>query len=209
MRGKSMFRWGMVGVFALLTACAATRPDIQVDSESASPGTRVAFKGTPHDLIGDYIAVGDPLPSAPLVQAGTLQPVDLSQEKGEILFLSIVPSVDTKVCEAQTHILGEAGDRLPGNVRRITISRDTPFAQSRFAEAAGLTDIQYLSDYKSGEFGKAMGLLVEDLMLLARSVVIVDETGVVQYIQVVPEMTHLPEMETAFDKAIRLSKSGG
>lgn len=205
MRGKRLSRLGMVMALMLLTACAATRPDIQVESESASPGTRVTFKGNPHNLLGDYIAVGDRLPSATLVQAGTLQPVDLSNEKGEILFLSIVPSVDTKVCEAQTHILGEEGDHMPANVRRITISRDTPFAQERFAEAAGLTDIQYLSDYKSGEFGKATGLLVEDLMLLARSVIIVDETGVIRYIQVVPEMTHLPEMETAFDKAIQLS----
>lgn len=203
---KSRLSWfGIVAALLLLTACAATRPDIQVDSASASPGTRVSFKGTPHDLMGDYIAVGDKLPPATLVQSGTMQPVDLSKEKGEILFLSIVPSIDTKVCEAQTHLLGEEGDRLPDNVRRITISRDTPFAQERFAEAAGLTDIQYLSDYKSGEFGKATGLLVEDLMLLARSVIIVDETGVIRYIQVVPEMTHLPEMETAFDKAVQLS----
>jgi thiol peroxidase len=209
MRRARLSWFGIVAALLFLTSCAATRPDIQVDSASASPGTRVTFKGTPHDLMGDYIAVGDKLPSATLVQSGTMQPVDLSNEKGEILFLSIVPSVDTKVCEAQTHLLGEEGDRLPDNVRRITISRDTPFAQKRFAEAAGLTDIQYLSDYKSGEFGKATGLLVEDLMLLARSVIIVDETGVIQYIQVVPEMTHLPEMETAFDKAIRLSKGGG
>jgi thioredoxin-dependent peroxiredoxin len=209
MNGKRSSKLAMVLALLFLAACTAARSNIQVDSESASPGTRVAFKGTPHDLIGDYIAVGDPLPSALLVQAGTMQPVDLSNEKGEILFLSIVPSIDTKVCEEQTHILGEEGDRLPGDVRRITISRDTPFAQNRFAKAAGLTDIQFLSDYKSGEFGKALGILAEDLMLLARSVIIVDEQGVVQYIQVVPEMTHLPDMGTAFDKATQLSKSGG
>ncbi len=208
MSGKRATLLAIVPALIFLTACAATRPNIQVDTASASPGTRVTFKGTPHDLLGDYIAVGDRLPSATLVQAGTMQPVDLSNEKGEILFLSIVPSIDTKVCEAQTHILGEEGDRLPDNVRRIAISRDTPFAQKRFAEEAGLTDIQYLSDYKSGEFGKSVGLLMEDLMLLARSVIIVDEKGVVQYIQVVPEMTHLPDMDAAFHSATQLSKNG-
>jgi thiol peroxidase len=136
----------------------------------------------------------------------TMKDVDLSQERGQVLLLSIVPSVDTKVCEAQTHYLGEEGDRLPQSVQRITISRDLPFAQKRFAEEAKLTDLRYLSDYKTGDFGKATGLLVEDMKLLARAVVIVDRQGLVRYIQVVPEITHLPDMESAFEKAIELSK---
>ena len=56
----------------------------------------------------------------------------------------------TKVCETQTHYLGEQGDRLPAAVKRITVSRDTPFAQARFAREARLEDVQYLSDYKEG-----------------------------------------------------------
>ncbi len=75
-----------------------------------------------------------------------------------------------------------------------------------FAEEAKLTDIRYLSDYKAGDFGRATGLLVDELKLLARAVVIVDRQGVVQYIQVVPEITHLPDMEGAFEKAIALEK---
>jgi thiol peroxidase len=136
----------------------------------------------------------------------TMKDVDLSQEKGSVLFLSIVPSVDTKVCEAQTHFLGEEGDKLSKEVRRITISRDTPFAQKRFATEAKLTDIQYLSDYKEGSFGRANGLLLDGLMLLARSVILVDKKGIVGYIQVVPEITHLPDMEKAFQTAIELAK---
>jgi thiol peroxidase len=108
--------------------------------------------------------------------------------------------VDTKVCEAQTHYLGEEGDKLPPGVKRITISRDLPFAHKRFAEEAKLTDIQYLSDYKTGDFGMSTGLLADGLMLLARSVMIVDREGVIRYIQIVPEITHLPDMEAAFKK---------
>jgi thiol peroxidase len=137
-----------------------------------------------------------------------MQEVDLSKEKGSILFLSIVPSLDTPVCEEQTHYLGEKGDMLPGSVKRITISRDTPFAQKRFAKEAKLSNIQYLSDYKQGDFGKSTGLLTEGLMLLARSVILVDKEGIVRYIQVVPEMTHLPDMERAFARAIELAKEG-
>ena len=149
---------------------------------------------------------GKPLPSVEVVDAMSMKDVDLSKERGSILLLSIVPSLDTPVCEEQTHYLGEKGDRLPGSVKRIVISRDTPFAQKRFAKEAKLTDLQYLSDYKQGDFGRSTGLLTEGLMLLARSVIIVDKEGTVRYIQVVPEMAHLPDMEKAFEKAIELAK---
>jgi thiol peroxidase len=119
-----------------------------------------------------------------------------------------VASVDTPVCEEQTHYLGEKGDMLPKEIKRIVISRDMPFAQKRFAKEAKLTSLQYLSDYKQGDFGRSTGLLTEGPMLLARSVIIVDKKGIVQYIQVVPELTHLPDMEKAFAKAIELSKEG-
>jgi thioredoxin-dependent peroxiredoxin len=141
-----------------------------------------------------------------LVDAVTMKDVDLSKEKGAVLFLSIVPSVDTVVCEEQTHSLGEEGEKLPGEIRRIAISRDTPFAQKRFAKEAKLTHLQYLSDYREGEFGRSTGLLTEKTMLLARSVLLVDKRGIVRYIQVVPEITRLPDMERAFQKAVELNR---
>jgi thiol peroxidase len=134
--------------------------------------------------------------------------VDLSKERGSVLLLSIVPSLDTPVCEAQTHYLGEAGIRVPKSIKRVVISRDTPFAQKRFAKEAKLTDLQYLSDYKQGDFARSTGLLTEGLMLFARSVIIVDKQGIVQYIQVVPEMSHLPDLDRAFVKAEKLAGEG-
>jgi thiol peroxidase len=125
--------------------------------------------------------------------------------KGRVLFLSVVPSLDTRVCEAQTHYLGEQGARLSPDIAKITISRDTPFAQKRFAEEAKLTNITYLSDYRDGSFGRSTGLLQEESMLLARSVILVDREGIVRYIQVVPELTHMPDMEAAFARAEALS----
>jgi thiol peroxidase len=188
----------------MLSACAPKQPKMTIDTESAVPGTQVSRKGTPMPLMGTAIEVGKPLPQTALVDASTMKPIDLNSYRGSVLFLSLVPSIDTKVCEAQTHLLGEEGDMLPSSIKRITVSRDTPFAQTRFAEEAKLTDIQYLSDYKEGEFGRSTGLLVEGPRLLARSVILVDKQGIVQYIQVVPDMTHLPDMETAFAKAIEL-----
>jgi thiol peroxidase len=188
-------------IFLWLTGCANTQPKFEIEHKSAAPGSMVARKGSQLHLLGSPVAVGQTLPSALLVDAGSMKEVDLSKERGKVLFLSIVPSLDTKVCDAQTHYLGEQGDRLPDTVRRITISRDTPFAQKRFAGDAKLTDIQYLSDYKDAQFGRSTGLLIDELRLLARSVILVDKAGIVRYIQVVPEITHLPDMEKAFQLA--------
>jgi thiol peroxidase len=190
----------------LLYGCAINRANIPIDTNSTQPGTSVTMRGQSLGLMGKPIAVGDSLPSVKLVDAMTMKPVDLSEIKGSILFLSIVPSIDTPVCEAQTHYLGEKGNKHAPEIRRITISRDTPFAQKRFAKEAKLEHIQFLSDYREGAFGRATGILMDDLMLLARSVIIVDREGKVRYIQVVLEITHLPDMERAFRKAEELVK---
>jgi thioredoxin-dependent peroxiredoxin len=195
-----------LGIFLLMMGCAATRPQIPMEQASSQPGGTVTRGGAQVKLLGTAVSLGQPLPSGKLVDAMTMKEVDLSSEKGSVLFLSIVPSIDTKVCEEQTHYLGEEGEKLAKEIRRITISRDTPFAQKRFAQEAKLTNLQYLSDYKEGAFGKATGLLMEGSMLLARSVVLVDKKGVVRYIQVVPEVTRLPDMERAFQKAVELAK---
>ena len=187
--------------------CATPYKNIAISRESTQPGWSVTGKGEARALVGTPLAVGDRLPSVKLVDAMTMRDVDLSKTQGTVLFLSIVPSIDTKVCEAQTHYLGQKGDSMGRDVLRITISRDTPFAQQRFAKKVHLTDLQFLSDYKQGEFGRSTGLLVKDSMLLARSVVRVDREGVVRYIQVVPELTHLPDMDRAFKEAVRLAES--
>ncbi len=187
-----------------LAACAKKQSDITIRYDSVTPGTEVARKGMKLSLIGTGIQVGQPLPKTALVETGTMKSIDLTEYKGRVLFLSIVPSIDTKVCEAQTHYLGEEGDALPNTIKRITVSRDTPFAQARFAEEAKLEDINYLSDYKAGEFGRSTGLLIDGPQLLARSVVLVDKQGIVRYIQVVPDITHLPDMDKAFSKAKEL-----
>jgi thioredoxin-dependent peroxiredoxin len=187
---------------SLLAGCASTGGvPIPVDTASSVPGTTVTLRGTTQRLIGTPLQIGSPLPSMVLIDAFTMKQVDLARMKGRVLLLSVVPSIDTKVCEAQTHYLGEQGSRLPPGIDRVVISRDTPFAQKRFAEEAKLKGLTFLSDYRDASFGRATGLLQEESMLLARSVILVDRDGIVRYIQVVPELTHLPDMETAFAKA--------
>ncbi len=192
----------------LTFGCAATQHKIPIDMGSVRPGTQVTLRGKPVHLLGSPITVGKPLTSVELVDAMSMNNVDLSKERGSVLLLSIVPSLDTPVCEAQTHYLGEAGIGVPKRVKRIVISRDTPFAQKRFAKEAKLANLQYLSDYKQGDFARSTGLLTEGLMLFARSMIVVDKQGIVQYIQVVPEMSHLPDLDRAFAKAKELAGEG-
>jgi thioredoxin-dependent peroxiredoxin len=193
----------------MVFGCVSVRPKIPIDQGSTEPGGTVARGELRFKLLGTPLSVGKPLLSVKLVDAMTMKDVDLSQERGKVLFLSIVPSLDTPVCEEQTHYLGEEGNKLPGDVRRIAISRDTPFAQKRFANEAKLTHIQYLSDYKQGDFGRSTGLLIEGPMLLSRSIVLIDKKGAVRYIQVVPDFSHLPDMEKAFQKAMELTRESG
>ena len=202
---KNIIKLIVVGTF-LLAGCVTSGPPPVMDTGSSEPGGSVNRKSNPTNLLGNAISVGNPLPSVELVDSSSMKPVDLSIERGKVLLLSVVPSIDTKVCEEQTHYLGEEGDKLSSNIERITISRDTPFAHRRFAEEAKLTNIRYLSDYREGQFGLATGLLAEDVRLLARSIVIVDQAGIVRYIQVVPEQSHLPDMEKAFAFAHSLAK---
>lgn len=191
-----------IAIIALVSACATNKESLLIDSASVFPSTQVAKKGEKFALISEGINVGQRLPKTSLVDMKTMQEIDLREYQGNVLFLSIVPSVDTKVCEAQTHYLGEEGDVLASTVKRIVISRDTPFAQARFSKKAKLENVQYLSDYKEGAFGRSTGLLIDGSRLLARSVLIVDKQGVVRYIQVVPDITHLPDMDKAFATAV-------
>jgi len=192
-------------IILLCSGCAKTLANrIPVDMNSAVPAGNVALQGREVKLTGTPLKEGEPLPATDLVDAFTMKKVDLTQMKGKVLLLSLVPSLDTKVCEAQTHYLGEQGKLLPAGIIRIAISRDTPFAQKRFAEEAKLTEITYLSDYRDGSFGRSTGMLQEESMLLARGVILVDKEGIVRYIQVVPELSHLPDMEFAFAKALQL-----
>jgi len=90
--------------------------------------------------------------------------------------------------------------KLMGN-DMVTISMDLPFAQQRFAKEAKIKNVTFYSDYKSAEFGKNNGLLMDPLRLLARAVIVTDKDNVVRYIQVVPEVTQLPDMQAAMDFA--------
>ena len=175
---------------------------------SAGDGHTVTFKGTPLALEGRGVKVGDTLPDVQVAK-GDLSLMNIADTKGSVRIISIVPSLDTKVCEQQTHYLSEKNSGLDKSVQMITISVDTPFAQDRFAKEAKIGNVTFLSDYRGGDFGKTNGLLVKDPHILARSVMVVDKNNVIRYLQVTPELAQLPDMEAAFQAANALVQAKG
>jgi len=196
----------VAGCFLMLLSGCASWNGAHTHADPPASWASITIKGQASRLLGIPVQVGQPLPSTVLVDAITMKKVDLAQMKGKVLLLSIVPSLDTKVCEAQTHYLGEQGEKLPADIIRVTVSRDTPFAQKLFAEEAKLKALTYLSDYRESSFGRATGLLVEENMLLARTIIIVDKDGIVRYLQIVPELSNLPNMDEAFKYADDIAK---
>jgi thiol peroxidase len=175
-------------------------------SKANAEGSTVAFRGTPQKLEGNTVRVGESLRDAKLTTSD-MRPMSLADTQGKVRIVSIVPSVDTKVCEQQTHYLSEKIGPLDQSVQLITVSIDTPFALKRFAEEAKISNITFLSDYRGGEFGRTYGLLVPSMHVLARSVMVVDKNNVIRYLQIVPELGNLPDMEAAFAAARLLSHS--
>jgi thiol peroxidase len=194
----SAFALGMLAVSPV--AFADDTMSVAKGSVQAGDGQSVTFKGSPLPLAGKGIKVGEALPSAMVTGAG-LAPIDVADGKGKVRIISVVPSVDTPVCDAQTHELVEKDPVLASSVELVTISMDLPFAQARWAKAAKAKNITFLSDYKSGDFGNNTGLLIQPLHLLARTVIVTDKDGIVRYLQVVPEITELPDMSAAMAAA--------
>lgn len=162
---------------------------------------KVTFKGNPVTLIGTEIKVGDKAPDF-TVTAKDLSLKTLKDYEGKIKILSIFPSIDTGVCAMQTRTFNKKAGELAGNVTVLCISMDLPFAQNRFCAAEGIDHVVTLSDYRSADFGTKYGFLIEELHLLARGVVVLDDKNVVRYVEYVPEVGTEPNYDAAME-AIR------
>jgi thiol peroxidase len=154
----------------------------------------VTIHGNPLTLVGDDVKVGTLAPDAELLD-NDLKPVKLSSYRGKVLVLVTVPSLDTPVCDIETRRFNDEAANLGPDIQLITISMDLPFAQKRWCGAAGVTNLQTLSDHRQADFGKAYGVLIKELRLLARGIFILDREGKVQYVQLVPEVTNEPNYE--------------
>ena len=158
----------------------------------------VTFKGTPMTLLGSEVKAGDTAPQFTLhfFEGGlkTLTNKDLS---GKPTIVSIVPSLDTGVCQIQTKRFNQELGGLGDKVNAVTVSRDLPFAQNRFCGAEDVKNMKVGSDYQSGAFGQAWGVMIDELKLLARAVYVLDSHGKVVYGEIVPEVTSEPNYDAA------------
>ena len=159
----------------------------------------VTFAGGPVTLVGNEVKVGDKAPNF-TVLANDLSPVTLEDSKGSVRIISVVPSLDTGVCDAQTRRFNEEAAKL-GDVKILTISVDLPFAQQRWCGAAGIDKVQTLSDHRDLSFGEAYGIAIQELRLLARGVFVVDSNDTVTYAEYVSEVTEHPNYEAALEAA--------
>ncbi len=156
----------------------------------------VTFKGNPVTLLGPALQAGDAAPAFKTIDQG-LAEVTLKNSAGKVRLISVVPSLDTGICDQQTKRFNEEAAKLPDKVAVLTVSVDLPFAQKRYCGAGNITKIQTLSDHRDTAFGLAYGVLIKELRLLARSIFVVGADDKVKYVEIVKEITTHPDYEKA------------
>ncbi|MCC6730834.1 MAG: thiol peroxidase [Chthonomonadales bacterium] len=161
------------------------------------------MRGTRFPLIGPELHPGDPAPDFRLVQrsAEGLKDVTLADFAGKTLILSVVPSLDTPVCEIQTVRFNDEVGSLPVDAEVLTVSMDLPFAQARFCSDKGTHRIQTASDHRDGRFGEAYGTLIEPLRLECRAAFVVGPDRTIRYAEYVPEITDQPNYDAVVASA--------
>lgn len=156
----------------------------------------ITFKGNPMTLVGQPVKSGDPAPDFRVVDNG-LQPVSLASSAGKVRLITVVPSLDTPVCDTMTRTFNQDAANLPDSVVVYTISLDLPFAQKRWCGNAGIDRVKTLSDYQDRSFALNYGLLIKELKLTARAVLVIDASDRVSYLEIVPEVTSEPDYNAA------------
>lgn len=162
----------------------------------------ITFKGNPVNTIGELPAKGNHAPDFDLVKTD-LSDLNLEALKGMKTVLNIFPSLDTAVCAASVRRFNAEAAKLP-NTKVVCISKDLPFAHKRFCTTEGIENVISASEFRSNNFGKSYGVMMTDgplRGLMARAVVVLDDTGKVTYSELVPEIAQEPDYEAAL-KAI-------
>ena len=160
----------------------------------------VTMRGNTLHLEGNLPAVGHKAPDFNLL-ANDLSPRTLADYAGKTVVLVAVPSLDTGVCDMEVRRFNTEAAALGDNVRVLAISCDLPFAQKRWCGAAGIEQVETLSDHKDTDFGLRYGILIRELRLLARAVFVVNAEGVLTYMELVPEVSQEPDYTAALAAA--------
>lgn len=157
------------------------------------------LRGSPFTVVGPELKAGEAAPDFHSVD-NSLKPVDLASTGNGVRIFSVVPSLDTPVCDAQTKRFNEESGKLP-NVKIYTFSMDLPFAQKRWCGAFGVDHVTMVSDHRDGSFGQAYGTLIKDLRILSRAIFVVDPANQLRYVEYVKEVGDHPNYEAALAAA--------
>ncbi len=158
----------------------------------------VTVRGNPITLIGPGLKVGDKAPDFVILDK-ELKEIKLKDFAGKIKLISVTPSLDTSVCDAQMRWFNQEAAKLPDSLVVMNISMDLPFAVGRYCTTAGIDKVKAFSDHRDASFGTNYGVLIKELRLLSRSIFILDKNDVIRYIEIVPEITHHPDYEKAIE----------
>ena len=164
---------------------------------------QTTFKGGPLELAGPELKVGDAAPDFSVVDK-TLGNVNLAATGSGVRVFSVVPSLDTPVCDMQTKRFNDAAGKLPG-ISFYTVSMDLPFGQNRWCANFGVDNVKMLSDHKSASFGEHYGTLIKDWRIESRAIFVVDGKNVIQHVEYVPEVADHPNYDAAIAKAKELA----
>jgi thiol peroxidase len=155
--------------------------------------------GNPKTLVGPELKAGDKAPEFTALD-NSLKPVTLSDTGHKTRVFSVVPSLDTPVCDMQTKRFNEEAGKLQ-DVDIYTVSMDLPFAQKRFCNSFALDNVKMLSDHKDASFGEAYGTLIKDMRILSRAIFVVGPDNKLKYVEYVPEVSQHPNYEAALAAA--------
>src|ERR1700675_809788 len=164
----------------------------------------VTLRGNKMTLMGPELKTGQKAPDFEAV-TDSLQPVNLEKTGHGVRIFSVIPSLDTPVCDAQTKRFNEEAAKLPG-IEIYTISMDLPFAQKRWCGAFGIDKIKMVSDHKSGSFGEHYGTLIKELRIESRAIFVLDKDNTIQHVEYVKEVAEHPNYDAALNAARSLSK---
>lgn len=157
------------------------------------------MRGNPLTLVGPELKAGDVAPDFSVIDSG-MKPVNLGDTGAKTRIFSVVPSLDTPVCDAQTKRFNEEAAKLAG-VDIYTVSMDLPFAQKRFCNSFAVDNLKMLSDHRTGSFGEAYGTLIKELRILSRAIFVVGPDGKLKHVEYVPEVGDYPNYEAALAAA--------
>ena len=160
--------------------------------------------GNPKTLVGPELKAGDKAPDFAALDI-SLKPVSLKDTGKKTRIFSVIPSLDTPVCDAQTKRFNEEAASLPG-VEIFTISMDLPFAQKRWCGNYGVDKVKMLSDHRSGSFGEHYGTLIKDMRIESRAIFVLDKDDTIKHVEYVKEVADHPNYETALAAARSLAK---